>query len=229
VFNVSTSSAATVSVSFSAQVGGSGTVSLGGNTSNLTETKPAIGLRPLSVPAGSLAEDTGYRYALTARTAAGRACTSKGTFHTQQRSTSLHLSHVVVNNDSDDWGNGELTFDGFIHGQWYCQMDGSMYNLDLGDGDAIDTNVWIGQQQVPSSFDVAISVHDDDVDPVILLDGGTCGMAGDGSDDNFDWSTAEATIVSTPCLCASQTFPVLLSTPGIPWVEMQIEVTVAWP
>lgn len=229
VLHVYTKALSTLTVQYSAQVGGGGSISKNGNTTSLVETKPAIATRDFTIPAGFLFENTGYNYAVTARQANGRTCTSKGTFRTQTRSATMHLTFVSVLNDSDQFGNGELTFDGLLDTQWFCAMGGSMYNLDLGDGDSIGTDVWIAQNDVPSTFEAAISVHDDDVDPVTIIDQGTCGMAGDGSNANFDWSTAYAQIVSTPCLCGSQTFALMLSTPGVPWVDMEVVVTVGWP
>ena len=229
ILTVSTKAMATITVGFSAQVGPGGVIQVGGNSTQLVETKAAIGTRPFTIPPGLLSPDTGYNDWVIARQPNGRTCTLKGTFHTHARSATLTLSHVHVINDSDTFGSGELTVDGLVDAHWFCAMDGSWKDLDLGDGDDYWTPVSVTQADVPSSFPVAISVRDNDVDPFVLIDHGTCGMAGSGSDADFDWSTADATVTSTPCLCAQQTYPIALSTPGVPWVLLDGVVTVDWP
>jgi len=229
IFTVNTKAVATLTVGFSAQVGAGGVVQVGGNSTELVEVKAVSGTRPFTIPAGQLSPDTAYNDWVIARQPNGRTCTLKGTFHTHARSAIMTLSHVHVIDDSDSFGTGELTFDGLVDTHWFCAMDGSWKDLDLGDGADDYTPVSVTQGGVPSKFPIAISVRDDDVDPFVLIDHGTCGMTGSGSDADFDWSTADATITSTPCLCTGQVYSVFMTTPGVPAVQLDVTVTVDWP
>ena len=124
------------------------------------------------VDVGSITElqpDTTYFYILNARTdntAPGAARQQEtGKFTTLSQTVKVIFNRILVLNDSDAHGNGELTFHYFANGGG---EDGARHfgtsDLDWGEG-SHDIHVELVVPDAPDQFPVQVDGYDDDSDP----------------------------------------------------------------
>ncbi|HRW37546.1 MAG TPA: hypothetical protein P5254_07600 [Aquihabitans sp.] len=152
---------------------------------------------------GAVAPNRTYWYTVTATDAAGAIYEEKGSFKAQKRTLTVKITKIVLTDDSDSVGTGELDFGMKVDLAGYGAKDfGTVYtNHDFGSGMSKDVSISRSiPDNAPNFFTVFVEGLEDDCEGIgSLCTGGlSYSYSAGGSNSDWDWATASKAVTGLP-------------------------------
>ena len=167
-----------------------------GDLTNLVATKsdPGIGTTH-TIAMAQLSPATVYYWRVTASDANNLTHSTVGTLKTDARQVTVHLDRIKMTNDSDDLGDGEMSFHLSITGQNFWNV---YTNEDFATGqDLKNLGIVETMTSSPSTLGIRVMAVDDDCEAQLCVNGLPNGFDNGSNADN-DWSTATFGPIALP-------------------------------
>lgn len=191
-----------------------------GSTVKFGEASPRLGH---TLNATGLVPGTAYPYRIDFVDSYGRSYVHQGTFSTMHRRLTVTVTKVIVTDDSDTFGAGEMTAAAKLGDQLYWLWNGTKSINDSNSSKTVNLNVTKTYDNASSVVFQAV-VRDDDCDAG-LCTGGTSPSFSNGSTSDADWSYVKRTFSTTSAVAEPlQSFSLSVDS----YVGFTIQGTYAW-